>query len=292
MLNNANLTGNIDFNNNAGTLTVTNGNSISGTVANSTGTANKGTLTFLGSTVVTGGNIGAAGTKGLLAVNFDGVGASSVLGNDIYATTTTINDSATVTTSGNRTITGALTLAGTSTLNIGATTLTVNGAYTQGSNTALDLTANSSSSFGKIISTVAPSVAGGSIINVTVGGYIPKNIILTIINTEGAGMTPGSGVPTTITSTSPLVSFSGSIVDGNLILTTQPTTTALNVTGPIVDGGVIKNSYAMLDNFSGVSLDRIQDILTRTNIIDAALDKTEDTLTRAGRGNSAAQGAH
>ena len=55
-------------------------------------------------------------------------------------------------------------------------------------------------------------------------------------------------------------------------------TSALNTMGPIVDRGVIDNSSAAMDNFMGVTLDRIQTVLSRESIINDSLDSAENAL--------------
>jgi len=223
---NNNLTGLVDFNNSNGTVNVGSGDSISGGVQNSTGTANKGTLNFLGSTTINGGNLGSStANEGLLAVNFEG--GSSTLANNIYATTTTLSNNALLTTSGGqRTISGALDLTGTSILNIGTTNL-ITGAYAQGSGTSLDFTANSSGN-GYITASSPSTVNSASIINATVQRYIATGTILTLIN--GAGGVTGSAntvntIETGTATYAPRVLFTDSDSGGNNILTANRATT-------------------------------------------------------------------
>lgn len=213
---NGNLTSTVNFDsntNNGGTCEIATGKTID---AVTTSNAGKGTVTFDGSTV-TGGDLGT-NTRSLFAVNFNGIGANSTLGHDIYALTTTANNSATVTLSGNRAIKGDATLAGTSTLDIGNSTLTLSdtGIYTQGAGTTLKLTANSATDFGKITASGNAVVSNTSIVNVTADSYIASGSQFTIIDGLGGA---GVNVPGTITSSSSRVSFTGLSLNGDLILT-------------------------------------------------------------------------
>lgn len=253
---NNNLTGGIDFNNKAGTVTVASGDSISAGVQNSTGTANKGTVNFLGSTTISGGNLGAStANEGLLAVNFEG--GSSSLDNNIYATTTTLSNAATLTTvGGQRTIAGALTLAGTSTLNIGTTNLINSGVYTQGSGTSLDLTANSSTSYGAITSTGYTAIVNnGSTVNVTVAGYIPNGAALDIINTGATGVTGGSPTVNALYSNlavDPFIIFTSSVIGNNDVLTANHSSTGFSSWGSNPNAAALGN---VLDNETNPSAD-------------------------------------
>jgi len=193
------------------TLRVGAGHSITGAII--TGGAGTGTLTFDGATT-TGGTIGTA-LLPLAAINFNG---TTTLGHDIAATTTTVAAGSTVTCSGNRTVSGALTLANSATagLDLGAATLTVNGVYTQNALSTLSLTVNSPSSFGNITSTGAATVAAGSTVAVTVDGYMPNGATMTILDAAAGAAV---NIPTTITSSNSKYTFTGSSINGDLILT-------------------------------------------------------------------------
>ena len=175
---------------------------------------NQGTLTFLGSST-TGGTIGAAG-NGLAALNING--GTLTLGHDVVATTTTVNNAATLSLNGDRNMTGDLTLAGTSNLNIGMKTLTLGGTgvYAQGANTTFRVGVNEITS-GQIVGAGNAAVSAASAVAVTTtGSYIPNNTTYTVI--DGAGGA-GVNVPLTITDNSYFLTFSGASTNGDLILT-------------------------------------------------------------------------
>lgn len=222
-----------------GTVNVADGKNISAVVKNESLTAldNQGTLTFLGSSS-TGGQIGEAGGKSLLAVNING--GNVTLNDNIYAQTTTINTGGTLTLSANKTITGATTLAGTGILDVANHALTDSGTYTQGSGTTLKVTANSSTDFGKVTATTA-TVNAGSSINVTVGGYIPNNTAFNSV-ISGAGVT----APNTITSSNPIFTFAGSVSgnDLNLTATRANTYNSLATNSNASAAGSVLNSIA------------------------------------------------
>ena len=134
-------------------------------------------------------------------------------GGTISGTTAAISIAAGSTTITNRgTITGDIALAAgvTGSLDIGNTALTVTDGYLS----ALTFTANSSTDFGNL-TTTGTSVDASSTVNVTVGGYIPNGTPFQVIST-GAGIT---AVPSTITPSSPIFTFSGDNSTNNLILT-------------------------------------------------------------------------
>jgi uncharacterized protein with beta-barrel porin domain len=110
--------------------------------------------------------------------------------------------------------------ATTATLNIGNSTLTIagnasytSGYYTQGSGTTLSFKANSATDFGKIVSSYhGASVDSNSKINVVIGGYIPNNTTFAnVISSTGTNV----DVPGTISCTSPIFTFVGSVGTGD-----------------------------------------------------------------------------
>lgn len=169
-------------------------------------------------TVDGAGHVTISGTFGAGAggLTKEGNGTLTLSGTNTYTGTTTVN-SGTLTTNN---LSGGLTLAGTGALALGTDTLTISGvnAYTQGAGTTLNLTADSPSTFGHVVATGADaSVAAASTINVTVGGtYMANGTTFKVL--DGAGGT-NVNVPTTITSNSSIIGFSGSVVNGDLVLT-------------------------------------------------------------------------
>ena len=102
-----------------------------------------------------------------------------------------------------------------SALTLGTISLSLGGVYTQNAGSALNLTLSAVNN-GSITSPSA-LVAAGSTVNVTVVGLIPNNEIFEIVNTGGTGT---GGAPSTVTSNT-FVTFTSSILNGNLILTAE-----------------------------------------------------------------------
>ena len=65
---------------------------------------------------------------------------------------------------------------------------------------------------------------------------------------------------------------------------TSQITSALNTMGPIVDRGVVDNSFASMNNFVSATLDRVQDVLDRQEIINNSLNKAEGVINHSGGG--------
>ena len=212
------------------------------------------------------------------------------------------------------------------TLSIGANSISLGGAYIQNTGSVLNLTVNSTSVYGKITSAVASSVASGSIVNVNVAGYIQNNSVFDIVNTAGAGVGSAPSTVTSNSSRvsflssvingnliltaynsgfsplggNPNAQIIGGILDnirnpttdmsnilGTLeLLSNADVSAALNTLGPILDGGVIENSSAALNNSIGVTLDRIQDVLNRNDLINNSLNQVENSLKPSDSGVS------
>lgn len=203
-----------------GTVRIQTGHNLNAAVTTSAGPGT-GTLTFLGSTT-TGGNIGAAGAQ-LLAVNFNG--GSSNLGHDIAATTTAIDTGATLTLTGDRAITGDLTLAGsggagTGTLELGANLLTLSGTYTQDAAAqVLSLSITDATTYGKIDASATGTAAfSAGTVNVTLGGAtIANGTQFTIFDAAGGTVTTAGITVTVVDSTT--VTFDLRTTGDDLILT-------------------------------------------------------------------------
>lgn len=213
----------------AGTFTLTGTNTYTGTTTISAGTlqvGSGGTTGTLGTGDVTdnsalifnrsdsftvSNNISGSGT-----VAQNGSGTLTLSGTNSYTGTTTVNSGALVTTN----LSGDLALAGTGALNLGTDTLTIGGAhsYSQGSGTTLNLTVDGVATFGHIVATGAnATVNANSTINVTVGGtYVANGTTFKIV--DGAGGA-NVNIPATITSNNFVIGFTGSVSNGDLILT-------------------------------------------------------------------------
>lgn len=269
---NGNYTGILHFNAAAatGTINIADGKNIIGKVT--TATNHQGTLEFQGATT-TGGAIGAAG-KRLAAVNFNG---ATGLGHNIWADTATIKSGGNVTLNNDVTITGNLINSGASSvLDIGTNTLTVTkstgagGVYTQNAGSTLALSASGSTA-GSIVADANAVVNAGSSVNVNVAGYIPSATAFTIIDSAGSGSP--FAVPGTITSSSPMYTFAGSAVGGDLTITATRANTFSSVsTGNGAAAGAVLESVASA-GASGDMLNLINalDSLPSTGAVNKAL---------------------
>ncbi|MFH0856097.1 MAG: autotransporter domain-containing protein, partial [Candidatus Omnitrophota bacterium] len=159
------------------------------------------------------------------------------------------------------------------TIDIGATNLTVNGTYTQGNGSTLALTANSSSAYGSITSSVAADVNSGSTVNVTVGGYIPNNATLTIVDTGGSGI---GSAPSTVTSSNSFVAFAAASSGGNLVLTANRAANGFSSVANNSNAAAVGNA---LDNITNPTADMTTVLDTLSGLSDGQVASSEDTMS-------------
>jgi len=254
---------------------------------------------------------------GNLSVAQDGVGTTILTGNNSYSGGTTISSGKLRAGSANALGIGAVSNNSGGTLDLATTSLVLN-SYTQNSGSSLILTANSPSSYGNITTPISnPAVIdAASAIHVTVTGSIPKDTVLTILNTSGGGIV--GDAPTTVTSTDPSIRFLSSILNNNLILTAENTATNFsslgsnsnaqaaglaldNITNPSSGMTTILNMLEGLSNAqvtealntmvpvvdAGV---RDNSAAALNNFIGASIERVQNVLTSAGAGNSNASG--
>jgi uncharacterized protein with beta-barrel porin domain len=162
------------------------------------------------------------------------------------------------------------------TLDVGTNNLTVTGQYKQPAGSTLKLTANSSSSFGKITSDTAADVKTGSAINVTVNNYIPNGATLNIIDTGGRGI---GNIPATITSSNQYLTFFGSSSGGNLVLTANR-----SGSNSFSGAGATTNSNAatvgaVLDNVTNPSADMTTVLNTLGNSSPSQVASSLNSMT-------------
>jgi outer membrane autotransporter protein len=211
----------VDFNDVAGVVVIADGKNLAGVAKNVAASANKGTVTFLGSTSVAYGLGSSTTNTGLVAVNFNGSG-NATLAADIYATTTTVASTATLTLSGTdqtRTVNGT-TLALNGTLDLGTNTLSTDSAVTPGTSSVIKLTlGDTSAADGKISTTGSAVTLNGTNFVVTANRYIPNATAITVIDS-----TNNTSVNTKSTATSTaMLTWTPSISGKNVILTAART---------------------------------------------------------------------
>ena len=303
------------FTGNGGNVSVAAGKSIASAITLNTDSAS--TINYEGSTTISY-DLGSSSGNKFAFVNFDGGTVS--LGANIYTSTSSYGNAATsvsnaiLNLTGNRTIGGALALTGTSTLNIGANTLTNTGAYTQGSGTTLALTANSATNYGNIAATGTATLASGSLVNVTLGNnyFIPNGTVLSVIN-AGTGSSYNLAA-NGITSSDSRVSFNPETSGNDLLLVanrsvagfgslgtnsnSQSAGTDLdNITNPTSGMTTILNT---LEGLSNAQVSSALNTLTPTidagirdnsaaalnNFVGASIDRAQNVLNLASAGNS------
>ncbi len=268
---NSTVTNNIDFTGD-GFITVANGVSLAAAVDGSG--ANDGTLTFE-NTTSTGGIIG--GTNGIATVSVT-TGTLS-LGHAITSTDTNVTTTATLALTGNRTVTGDLTLAGTGVLDLNGNTLTLAGTGildTGAGASAINLDIASATSFGN----VAAAATGIAVVPVTTGVtvnvtcYVADATAFTIVDGNGGGTVAGGN---TVTDNSAVLNFAAAASSGDLILTASRSGTAYN---DLASGGNAAAAGAALE--SAGADDPTGDMLTFLNTIDlltaAEIETAMDTM--------------
>ena len=198
------------------------------TAAVTTGTGNTGTLTFLGTSTLTGDI--ATNANVLKAVNVNGSGDTVTLTGDLHATTTTIANLSTLKfTKAATTVTGALTASGTSgTIDVGTTTVTASGTVTFGANATYKVTIGTTD--GQLdASTAGTTLAAGTTIVPTVSGNLTSGTAIVILIDDDGNIGLGAGVVTgiTITDNNSQFNFTLALNGNNLELT--PTAVATNL---------------------------------------------------------------
>ncbi len=233
---------------------------------------NTGSIVFKGaSTISPSGTSIGTGSASLHNVDINGgIVTLSSSSTGYFVTTTNVNSGGTFKMAGNSTITGAVTLAGTGIMDVGANTATITGVYTQPAGTTLKTTITNATTAGNIIATtVAPSVAAASTVNVTVAGYVPNGTAYKIIDASAAGIT----APTTITDNSALLSFAASVSSNDLFLTATRSFTGIATNPNSSAVGDALNSFTPAGDMAIV--DAAIDALSTTEDVEHALEQLE-----------------
>ncbi len=195
------------------------------TASVTTGTGNTGTLTFLGTSTLTG-NI-ATNANVLKAINVNGSGDTVTLTGDLHATTTTIANLATLKfTKAATTVTGSISASGTSgTIDVGTATVTASGTVTLGANSKLAVTIGDSN--GQLdASTSGVTLSSGTTIVPTVSGSLTSGTAIVILKDDDGNL--GTAVENlVVTDNSSQFNFSLALNGNNLELT--PTAVSTNM---------------------------------------------------------------
>ncbi len=233
---------------------------------------NTGSVIYRGASTISGA-VGSVAGNDIKRVDINGGIVTLNNGSSDYAViTTTVNSGGTFKMAASDTITGAVTLAGTGIMDVGATTTTITGVYTQAAGTTLKTTINNATTLGNIVATtVAPAVAAASTVNVTVAGYIPTGTAYTLIDAGAAGI----NAPTTITDNSATLSFATSVSSNDLILTATRNYAGVPTSGNGGAVGAAANSFAA----SGDLADAITAIDTLSAAdVDAGLQQLDPDM--------------
>jgi len=169
------------------------------------------------------GNIGSSGNSW----NAEAFGGTSSITGSSNFNNLQVDSLATLSSIGNSSVSGILTNNGTFKLN-GIYNLNVTGTFDENSGSTLGVRANSATSYSTVTTSSAAVVSSGSAVSVTVGGYIPNNVSMEVINTSGQGI---GNVPGSITSANDsYLGFSGSKSTGNLVITSNRLSSGFNST--------------------------------------------------------------
>ncbi len=222
--------------------------------------ANLLTITGAGNTTISG--VIGAGAGGLTKA---GAGTLTLSGANTYTGNTTIN-AGTARISNTSALGNGSAVTNNATLDIGSTNLAVGG-YTQAAASSLNLNVNGSTS-GRITSAAAAAVAAASTVNVTTSSvFIPAGTTYTII--DGAG---GAGVNVpSITDNSAFVTFVGTSVLGDLILTANRTNSFAAIAASVAGNSNAAAAAAALEA-SGNDPNATADMLNILNTLEASAE--------------------
>ncbi|MBC8286024.1 MAG: autotransporter domain-containing protein [Nitrospinae bacterium] len=246
---NGNFTGTLDITSgNAATITLADGKNFTGTITNAT--TDQGTLNVVGTSTFSG-DVGST-TDGLNAVNIQGSGKTATFAGDLKATTTTIDNLATLKFSkASTSVTGAISSSGTGTLDVGTADVTVSGAVTLGASATLNITIGDNN--GSIIATSnGISLQSGTTLVPTITGSITSGQAITIIQSNGVVTIP------TVTDNNLRLNLVASQSSNNLILTaTTVSSSALGLTGTTAEvNDIVDTAFSgdtLLDALNGLS---------------------------------------
>jgi autotransporter-associated beta strand protein len=295
----------------------------SDTVGQTLTLSNAGTITGVGFGLTVGGtgnttiNSVIGTTSGTLTK--DGTGTLTLSGVNTYTGPTAIN-AGTVTIGGATTFASKITAVAGTTLNLGTNTLTLTAGtapLTTAATTILGTTLASDTTFGRVVMTAGVPTILSTTLAVSVGGTITNGQTFLVMDQQAGG--GALAVPATITSDSPIYTFTGAvnatnkqltltanritnyyaaeatggngraaatqwdaIASGNSTgdaltvvnalnnLTPAQASAAFNSMVPEIDAGVINTSTTTLNNFVGVAMDRVENVMTIAKAADSA----------------------
>ena len=253
------------------------------------------------------GIIKDGGAGKVIALTKAGTGTLTLSGANTYSGATTITTGKIIAENSRALGTGAGGVTNDATLDIGSTTLNIDGAYTQGAVSTLMVTVNGASS-GSIVAAGAAAAIAGYKVALNVSNYVPNNTTYTIIN--GTGGT-GVAAPVITVTGDNRATFTTTTVGEDLILTASraangfATDTAAGdsnaaavgtvldtITSPSADMSTVLNTMEGLSNSQvASSLDTmvpevdagVRDVSTECfyNFVNVVIDRVENVLKLA-----------
>lgn len=230
-----------------------------------TSTDDTGSIVFRGASTISASGT-SVGSSARALHNIDINGGIVTLDTDstgYFVKATNINSGGTLKFESAESLTGAINIASGGTVDLGSVTTTLTGNFTAASGSTIKTTITNSTTAGNVVASgTSVGVVAGSVINVTVSGYIPNGTVYKIID-AGSG---APGASTSVTDSSPTLSFTASVTATNDIsitaarsfagvATTANSTAVGNALGSFTATGTLASAIASLDNLSAAGVE-------------------------------------